>query len=228
MKLLTHLAPRAGAQEAFTARTAALADELVRATAGEGLAVTRLVRLDESPFGRRTPLHTTLEVRGESLTAERACELLAGVGPGLDAVAHPDLCTALFGEPVVFIASEGAPHRYQYLMRRNASFDHAGYLKRYREVHARFGLETPGILGYEQLHLDPEASRRLAAAAGLGTWNIDSVSELYLESQATFLAALAESGFGAEAIADEEVFVDRPCSHDLCSEVVRAGRPSRS
>jgi hypothetical protein len=151
MKLLTHLAPRAGASAAFGERAASLTAELREAVHADGLSVTRLVRLDESPFGRRAPWHTTLEIRGEGVTPERAAELLAGVGGSLDGVAHPDLCTALFGEGVVFVASTGAPQRYQYLMRRNASFDHAGYLKRYREVHSRFGVETPGILGYEQL-----------------------------------------------------------------------------
>jgi hypothetical protein len=219
MKLLTHLAPRAGASAAFGERAASLTAELREAVHADGLSVTRLVRLDESPFGRRAPWHTTLEIRGEGVTPERAAELLAGVGGSLDGVAHPDLCTALFGEGVVFVASTGAPQRYQYLMRRNASFDHAGYLKRYREVHSRFGVETPGILGYEQLHVDPEASRRVALAAGFGIWNVDSVSELYLESQEVFLSALAESGFGSEAIADEEVFVDRANSVDLCSQV---------
>ena len=60
MKLLTHLAPRAGAQAAFEDRVRALAATLREATAAEGLAVTRLARLDD----RGTPrveLGTVLE-----------------------------------------------------------------------------------------------------------------------------------------------------------------------
>lgn len=220
MRFLSHLAPRAGADASFTERVTMLAAELRERTAGDELAVTRLARLARSPFGARTPYHATLEIRGEAATAGRLAELLEGLAARLDDVAHPDLCTALVGEDVVFIESSGAPVRYQYLMRRNAQFTHEGYLERYREIHSKFGLQTPGILGYVQVHVDPEASRRVARAAGLGTWNVDSVSELHLESQKTFLSALAESGFGSEAIADEEVFVDRPNSHDLCSQVV--------
>ena len=87
--------------------------------------------------------------------------------------------------------------------------------------HEALALRTryTGALGYVQLHVDPAASRRAAARAGLGVWGFDSVSELYLESQETFLRALAKSGFGKEPIEDEEVFVDRANSLDLCSTV---------
>ena len=80
-------------------------------------------------------------------------------------------------------------------------------------------LSAPGISGYVQLHVDLGASQLLAARAGLGVWGCDSVSELHLESQETFLRALAESGFGTEPVADEEIFVDRARSQDLCSSV---------
>ena len=111
------------------------------------------------------------------------------------------------------------PIRYQYLMRRNASFSHQSYLKRYRDVHSRFGIETPGISGYTQFHVDPEASRRVAGSAGFGVWAVDSVSELHLESVETFLAEVSQSAIGAEAMADEEVFVDRANSYDFVSRI---------
>src|SRR4029434_2220805 len=100
-----------------------------------------------------------------------------------------------------------------------SAFQHATSLEYYRTKHSRFGLETPGHLGYVQLHVHPAASRRAAARAGLGVWGFDSVSELHLESQETFLRALAEAGFGREPIVDEELFVDRTASLDLCSMV---------
>jgi hypothetical protein len=154
---------------------------------------------------------------GETAAIE---ELLGGdLGAQLEDVAHPDASSLLLGSDAVFIASERAPVRYQYLMRRNASFTHDAYLDYYRTKHSRFGLVTPGVLGYVQLHVDPSASRRAAARAGLGLFGFDSVSELHLASQETFLRALAESGFGKEPIADEEVFVDRASSLDLCCAV---------
>jgi hypothetical protein len=146
--------------------------------------------------------------------------LVSGVGDALAAFAHPDLSTLLVGEDVVFSACERAPLRYQYLMRRNASFGHGAYLRRYREIHSQFGLRTPGILGYVQFHVEPEASRRAAEWAGLGVWGVDSVSELHLESLEAFLTAIAKAPeVGREAMADEQIFVDRGCSFDFCSTV---------
>jgi hypothetical protein len=119
----------------------------------------------------------------------------------------------------VFVASDRAPVRYQYLMRRNDRFDHDGYLTRYREVHSDFGVRTPGKLGYVQFHVDPDASRQGAGSAGLGVWDVDSVSELHLESLEAFLGEVVRWSGGKDAIADEEVFVDRPNSFDFCSRV---------
>ena len=56
-------------------------------------------------------------------------------------------------------------------------------------------------------------------AAGLAGWGVDSVSELQMDSLERFLEAIGASSIGAEAIADEEIFVDRPNSHALCCEV---------
>ncbi len=219
MKTLVHVVPRAGAQEALRVRIGERASELHARGRDRGVAVAWLERLPEDPFGRRTPYRHTLELCGGG--ARDAADLLAGAGAILEDVAHPDLSTSLVGAPHVFVAGAEAPVRYQYLMRRNAAFDHAAYLERYRDVHSAFGAKTPGIEGYVQLHVDPEASRDVASAAGLGVWGVDSVSELHLASVETFLAAVAKSDVGAQAIADEEVFVDRARSMDFCSRVVR-------
>jgi hypothetical protein len=225
LRALIHLVPRAGADDRFGARVAALAAGLRAPAAARGIAVSELRRLERDAFGKRTPFRACIELAGGETDALE--ELLdSDFGAQLEDVAHPDASSLLIGRDAVFIASEGAPVRYQYLMRRNASFTHDAYLEYYRTVHSRFGLITPGVLGYVQLHVDPAASRRAAARAGLGGFGFDSVSELHLASQETFLRALAESGFGTEPIADEEVFVDRANSLDLCSAVDQ-GTPGR-
>jgi hypothetical protein len=133
---------------------------------------------------------------------------------------HADLCTALVGKDCVFIRSERAPIRYQYLMRRRDGFTHDSYLARYREVHSRFGFATPAISGYVQFHVDPEATRTAARAAGFAGFGVDSVSELHMDSLERFLEAIATSTIGADAAADEDVFVDRPNSLAFCSQVL--------
>ncbi len=227
MKLLSHLVPRSGAEDAFAEQVASLASELVREAAPLGVAVTRMTRLPRDPFGRSTPYRATLELTGEGAEPAAFASLLAGLGERIDPFAHPDLCTALVGADFVFVGPGEAPLRYQSLMRRTARFDHAGSLERYREVHSRFGVETPGIEGYVQFHVDPSASREVALAAGLGCWNVDSVSELHLGSLERFLDEISRSEVGAEAIADEEVFVDRARSLDFCSSVERGSGVAR-
>ncbi|HKA16505.1 MAG TPA: EthD domain-containing protein [Myxococcota bacterium] len=218
MRALIHFAPRAGAGERFGSRISSLVAALRASAAPRGLAVNALSRLARDAFGKHTPFRAGIEVTGGDGPGE-ITELLADLGAQVDDVAHPDASTLLIGSDAVFVASERAPVRYQYLMRRNASFTHETYLEYYRTRHSRFGIATPGTLGYVQLHVDLGASRSAAARAGLGIWGFDSVSELHLASQEAFLRALAESGFGTEPIADEEIFVDRPNSLDLCSAV---------
>jgi len=216
MRALIHLVPRAGAGDRFGAQVAASVADLRERAAPLGLAVNALNRLERDAFGKRTAFRASIEIVGGN-RLDAIEEVIGELGSRVEAVAHPDASTLLVGKDVVFVPSHRAPVRYQYLMRRNASFTHESYLEYYRTKHSRFGLDTPGALGYVQLHVDPIASRRAAALAGLGGWGFDSVSELHLESQEAFLRALAQSGFGREPIEDEERFVDRANSLDLCS-----------
>jgi hypothetical protein len=220
VRALTHLAPRAGAGDRFSERVDALVAELRKRAAPRGLAVNVLRRLERDAFGKHTPFRAALEIAGGDSDVAVFGDLCDDLGARIADVVHPDLSTLLVGRDVVFVEPPArSPVRYQYLMRRNATFTHESYLERYCTIHSRFGRITPGIQGYVQLHVDLGASQQLAARAGLGVWGCDSVSELHLESQETFLRALAESGFGTEPIADEEIFVDRARSQDLCSAV---------
>jgi hypothetical protein len=189
-----------------------------RAAAAAGGAAVML-RLADDPFGPRTPWRAAVELRGWRGEERGLAPLAAGLGTRLADVVHADLSTALVGRDHVLVASDRAPVRYQYLMRRRADFTHAAYLVRYRTIHAQFGLRTPGIQGYVQLHVDPTLSGEVAAAAGFGVHAVDSVSELHLASLAEFLRAIAGSEIGAEAVADEEKFVDRRASFDFVSDV---------
>ena len=219
MKALIHLASRAGTGEAFEGRLREIADEWRDRPQVDGLVINTMLRLPDDPLGRRTAFRGALEIKIDRGGTETIAPLVVGLDRRLEDVAHPDLSTILFGEEVVFLAADHAPIRYQYLMRRNSSFDHDAYLKRYQEIHSEFGVKTPGILGYVQFHVDPQGSRQLAAQAGLGNWGVDSVSELHLESLGAFMAAIAGSEIGRQAVADEEIFVDRANSFDFTSRV---------
>lgn len=220
MRLLLHLAMRRGAEDSFGERLRDELTELRRRARSAGCEVVEMSRVPDDPFGRKTPFSATVEVRApETATPETLVGLVDRFGGRLGSGVHRDLCTALVGRDHVFTPFERTPVRYQYLMRRQAGFTHDSYLKRYAEIHSRFGVRTPGHRGYVQLHVDLEASREAAATTGFGVCEVDSVSELYLESVEGFLSEIARSPLGREAMADEELFVDRKNSIDLCSDV---------
>ncbi len=215
-----HVVARRGAESELAEL---LWNEVARMRHGGPAAVSEvnlLERLRGDPFGPATPYSWTIEARVAGAGAEGAlCDLVAGIGERMDEGAYSDLCTALVGEDCVFVASDRAPVRYQYLMRRLGTLTREAYLRHYTEIHARFGVEVPGVRGYVQLHVDREASRRASRAAGVGIWGVDSVSELHLDSVEHFLERIVTSSIPAEAAADEETFVDRARSFDFCSAV---------
>jgi hypothetical protein len=219
VKLLAHLAPRAGAERDARARLAEIGRELA-ARAPAPASVATMWRVARDPFGPATPFAGALEVRGpDDLAAPALVALADGLAARFGDAVHADLSTALVGTEHVFVAGGTAPVRFQYLMRRRQGFTHASYLRRYREIHSKFGLATPAIRGYVQLHVDPAATREAARAAGFGGWEVDSVSELHMDSLERFLAEIAQSTIGADATADEELFVDRARSHAFVSDV---------
>ena len=138
-----------------------------------GLAVNALRRLDRDAFGKQTPFRAAIEVAGGDSDDTVFEDLFKNIGAQIADVAHPDLSTLLVGSDVVFVEPPPrSPVRYQYLMRRNASFTHESYLERYRAIHSRFGSHDAGDLGYVQFHVDLGASQRIATRAGLGVMGV--------------------------------------------------------
>jgi hypothetical protein len=220
VKLLVHLVPRLGAEDAVRARLEETGREIAANAPDFVASVATMWRVANDPFGPATAIAAALELRGGGGSSAAALVALAdGLASRFGDAVHSDLCTALVGRDHVFIAARQAPIRYQYLMRRRADFTHESYLQRYREIHSRFGFATPGISGYVQFHVDAEATRAAAHAAGFAGWEVDSVSELHMESLERFLEEIAGSTIGADASADEELFVDRPNSLAFCSKV---------
>ena len=217
-KALLHVAARDQAEEKLIDR---LLEEAERWSDGHlSVVVMRQVRKD--PLGGRAPFRGTVEMRtnGEQDFGPFA-DAVRGLGLRLEDVAHADLSSALFGREHAIVPCEPMPVRFQYLMRRRIDFTHERYLDRYLNVHAEFGRRTPGVSGYSQVHLDPQASGELARAAGFGIWGVDSVSELHMESLVDFVKAVSKSPIATEGPRDEEEFVDRANSVGFSSDVVR-------
>ena len=158
MKVLIHLVPRCGddSELAFEQHFGELCDEL-RGAALAGMRVNAMRRIDmeRAAIGPDTPYRAALELLGDG-DAESFAPLLEGLGERIEPWCLADASTLLLGTDHAFRPSEQAPIRYQYLMRRNGHFSREHYLARYRDIHSRFGIECPGIVGYVQFHVDAE------------------------------------------------------------------------
>ncbi|MCP4908805.1 MAG: EthD domain-containing protein [bacterium] len=219
MRLLSHLTARKGAETDFDSALRAEVSRM-RSAASEAIeAIHCMIRLDNDLFGACAPYRGTVEIQAGAASRGEVQALASGLANRFGDLIHADLSTALLGRDVVFIEPKRTAVRYQYLMRRNVDFDHEAYLERYASIHSQFGLKTPGIHGYVQLHLDLNASKTAAERAGVGIWQVDSVSELYLESVEAFMDAIGNLENDGGARVDEEIFVDRACSHDFTSHV---------
>lgn len=207
------------------------ADRTARRLPEAGRACAGFLRLAEDPFARGGPplraFDATLELRCAcDAPGDTFARALEGLGERGAPWIHADLSAALVGRDHAFGEATGTPLLFQYFMRRRRDLDHAAYCDHYLNRHARFGRATPGVDGYVQFHVDPEASRAAAAAAGVGLWSADSVSELHLSDLPGFLASVARWELRAEASEDEERFIDRRNSVMWTSERVALQAPS--
>ena len=207
-RLILHLVARGGAD---------LGPALAVGTEG----LTTMTRDPACFMGASSPFAAAVE------TTSGHRDTLADLSMALGDQVDRDRSMALVGTDHVFIEPpEPAPVRYQYLMHRRADFSHDAYLERSRTVHSAFGLRTPNISGYVQLHVDPDASRELGTATGLAAPPCDSMSELHLRSVEHFLEGIiADPEIGRLATEDEERFVDRPRSFGFAHRVVQGSPP---
>jgi hypothetical protein len=216
-KALIHIAARDRAHDELVERLVEKAERF----ASESLALSIYRQLDKDPLSQQPPYRASVELRSAvGASVEPLLEVARALGSGLEDVSHLDLSSAVFGIEHAIVSCGPTAIFYQYLMRRRVDFSHDAYLKRYLEVHAEFGRRTPGVAGYGQLHVDPEASQLLADAFGCGIWRIDSVSMLHMRSVEEFIAAVSESTIPSESRQDEEAFVDRANSLWFTSERV--------
>lgn len=223
-KLMILAAAREGATE-LVPRLEAEAARLARSLAGGGVRFGVLRRIADDPFAQQYRLPRAFEAVLE-LAADSGAppapfgELVAGLGERLDDVLHTDLSGALVGTLRRVVGAGEGPVRFLYLMRHRIGSTHARFAEHWGGPHAEFGRRTPGILGYEQLHVDPKTSREATLAAGLGVWRVDGVAELHMRTLGEFFDAAVGSEVGNAAIEDEKSFVDGANSVGFACEVV--------
>jgi hypothetical protein len=97
--------------------------------------------------------------------------LAARLGSRFDA----ERSAVVAGTPYEFVAGDGEFQLY-YCMRCLPGVSHDQFSEYWRVQHSEIGRVTPGLAGYQQLHTDPDVSRTLATAAGVGVADIDGVA----------------------------------------------------
>jgi len=102
----------------------------------------------------------------------------------------------------------GGPLTLYYALRRKPESTTAAFSARYLDVHSQFGLASHGWSSYHQLHADPVASERAAAAAGFGVADIDGLSQLSFADETGMIEMFAPTPEARAAIEDEQKFTD--------------------
>lgn len=158
-------------------------------------------------------------------------ELVTAPGKPLASV-YPKLSELLLDQPVSkasevfvmqtrnYIQAPAQPYHYHYLMLKKPGFSTADYVDYYSKFHCRMGFNTPGIAGYWQNYIDPEASATLAQLLDLTTRDVTSISELSMQSTEDFVSDPATMAVAEPAAQDEERFVDRTQSVAFTSRVI--------
>lgn len=210
----------------------ALASELISTLDLADTKATVMLAHDNDPMratGDARPLpvafDASLEIKTSATDAfVRFEKAVTGLASKLDAFIHADLSAIQAGVDKVFVATEPTAIRFQYCMRRRADFSNADYLQRYEDIHSAFGLGTKGIEGYVQFHVDQVASNAIALASRFRVSQVDSVSELHIETMEKFLKGINQGIEAGDPGEDEDRFVDRAHSVMWVSdEIYRLG-----
>lgn len=222
------LAARGGCRSALRDAVRTVADEVMTGL-GPSARVMVLTQIEEDPFPGANPLcrpfDVVLEVQAAASVGVAALVgSLADLAGRLDELVHRDLSAVAVGTVQDLLPCAPSPLRYLYVMRRRAGSTHEQYVDHYFHSHSSFGFRTPNIEGYTQFHIDAEPTTGAAAVIGFTPSGADSVSELHIGSLDEFFAGIGDGRLGAEAMADEETFVDRNNSVSFCTTTEVVGR----
>jgi hypothetical protein len=106
----------------------------------------------------------------------------AGLADRVRAYAVVGKSRIVVGRDLVIVDGDG-DIQLVYAMRRSPGTTHDEFSRFWAEQHTKVAVSTPGLLGYRQLHVEPQLSAQAARLAGLPAGEIDGIA---LEWFATF------------------------------------------
>ena len=224
-KALLFLKASDGNATALLSAVQSFAETAFAANPHGGSTLQVMASLEDDPLcNRPRPDHladVTVEVKTQSgQPLAPALVVWDGLADQLDECVDAGQSLALVMDEHRWRPSPPQPIYYHYLMVRRADFSPADYSDYYLHYHKRFGMITPGIEGYSQNIIDQPSSKNLCRKAGLGFYEVTSISEMQMRDIDTFLRSPAMAEIGPEAGEDETRFVDRAASVMFCSSVV--------
>jgi len=219
------LAARQGVEAQLDEAVGAEVDRVLDALGGTGRAAILMRQVDDDPFRAMFPLprgfDAFVQVAVDDVDDNGVMVALAGLGERLDDVIHADLSGVLVGEAHTEVGPVDSDSRYVYPWRHKAGRSMVECQEHWRDVHAKFGRALPGILGYDQFHSDPVASKAAARSAGVGAWQAAGMVILYLPSVQEFVDAVVGTDISNDALEDEQRFMDTTNAAGEAVDVVR-------
>lgn len=135
---------------------------------------------------------------------------LRGVSARLTGVVDLQRSGLIRGVEHAVIEGDGPLH-ISFVLRRNPAMSHAEFSDYWLNHHGKLAREAPrrkSGTGYRQLHADPDASRELAAAVGIGRADYDGiVSSDHVEVE-RMKRIFSHPAVAETALGDERHFID--------------------
>ena len=223
-RLVLLLATRSGAGVVETAAALSiLAPQLHQRAEASGLELRVGCQLPDDPLalaakgmGRTmTPVSALLQVTGPPQTPDDALvEVVESVAADLRDTFDLAISAAALGAVRRITTGPTGPVVLAVGTRKLATLSEEQFCTYWAETHAPLALSMMPAgaarkIGYEQLHAGGAASRRAAAAAGVGVGDLAGVLQVFCRDPVDFLAFAAEPGFAARIYADEKNFADQ-------------------
>jgi hypothetical protein len=195
-------------------RAIVAASDGIAARLADGGTVRAGIRLDNDPLAsiarerQLRPIDAVVEVSVPDRTGfVDLASALQGLVPDLGNALDIDASFVVAG-PCHLLADQSGPVMLGSTGKRRPGVSHADFSEWWLHHHGPMSIELVPSLGYQQTHVDPEASAVVADACGLDTRENDLGETAYFPTVDAFIGPLSDPDIGKMLFDDEAQFVD--------------------